>query len=135
MSLCQKENIDQNLQAKLKLEESEKKLYFIQNDFEKTTRNLQDEIKIKDKEKVLYFSFIIKYLLFLKTELHNIISKQELKNSELASKHAKEIEHLNKEKEHLNKEKETIIKSLNLEITEKNAEIHKLQDNHSKTKT
>ena len=37
--------------------------------------------------------------------------------------------------EHLNKEKETIIKSLNLEITEKNAEIHKLQETHSKTKT
>lgn len=53
LSLCQKENIDQNQLAKIKLEESEQKLYLIQNDFEKTIRNLQDESKVKDKEKVV----------------------------------------------------------------------------------
>ena len=65
LSLCQKENIDQNLLAKIKLEESEKKNYLIQNDFEKTIRNLQDEIKIKEKEKV-FILFIINNLLFFK---------------------------------------------------------------------
>lgn len=89
--------------------------------------------KLKTKKRLFIIikkinSFIINFILFLKIELNNIISKHELKNSELTSKHAKEIEHLNKEKE-------AMLKSFHLEITEKNAEIHKLQETHSKTKT